>query len=181
LQALADAWSLTGATFMACPLPGEGALQNWLDVAGYLIKPVTRERLWDVLRPLGERVDRILVVDDDRDFARLVTRMLDHPVRRYQVYTADSGRRALDLLQAQAFDLVFLDMVLPDMDGEEVIAQMRAQSRLAAIPIVVVSGQDETMLKAPAAGPLLLAHSDGLAPAELLRWLQTWLHAQPGR
>ena len=42
-----------------------------------------------MLRPLGEQVDRILVVDDDRDFARLVTRMLDHPVRRYQVYTAD--------------------------------------------------------------------------------------------
>jgi signal transduction histidine kinase/CheY-like chemotaxis protein len=178
LQALADAWSLSRTTFMACPLPGEGVLQNWLNVAGYLIKPVTRERLWDVLRPLGEQVDRILVVDDDRDFARLVTRMLDHPVRRYQVYTADSGRRALDLLQAQAFDLIFLDMVLPDMDGEQVIAEVRAHPEWVAIPIVVMSGQDETMMKASAAGPLLLARSNGLAPAELLRWLQSWLADQ---
>jgi signal transduction histidine kinase/CheY-like chemotaxis protein len=178
LQSLADAWALTGATFMACPLPGEGALQNWLDVAGYLIKPVTRERLWDALRPLGEGVDRILVVDDDRDFARLVTRMLDHPVRRYQVYTADSGRRALDLLAAHPFDLILLDMALPDMDGEQIIAAVRADPGRAALPIVVVSGQDETMLKSPAAGPLLLAHSDGLAPAELLRWLRAWLNAR---
>lgn len=178
LQSLADAWSLSRTTFMACPLPGEGVLQNWLNVSGYLIKPVTRERLWDVLRPLGQQVDRILVVDDDRDFARLVTRLLDHPVRRYQVYTADSGRRALDLLQAQAFDLIFLDMVLPDMDGEQVIAEIRAHPEWKGIPIVVVSGQDETMLKATAAGPLLLARSNGPAPAELLRWLQSWLEDQ---
>jgi signal transduction histidine kinase len=181
LQALADTWALSRTTFMACALPGEGILQHWLDVSGYLVKPVTRERLWDVLRPLGEHVDRILVVDDDRDFARLVTRMLDHPVRRYQVYTADSGRRALDLMQAQAFDLILLDMVLPDMDGEQVISEVRARPAWRAIPIVVVSGEDETMLKPPAAGPLLLSRSNGLAPAELLRWIRSWLEDQKDR
>ena len=41
LQSLADTWSLSRTTFMACPLPGEGMLRNWLDVSGYLIKPVT--------------------------------------------------------------------------------------------------------------------------------------------
>lgn len=175
LQSLADAWALTDTLFIACPLPGEGALQDRLDVAGYLIKPVTRERLWDVLRPLGEGVDRILVVDDDRDFGRLMARLLDHPVRRYQVHTADNGQRALELLRAQPFDLVFLDMVLPDMEGEEVLTQIRSEPGLATIPVVVVSGQDETMVKALAARPLLIAHSNGLAWAELLRWLQTWL------
>jgi len=177
LQQLASEWSLGRTTFMACPLPGEGVLQNWLHVAGYLIKPVTRERLWDMLRPLGEQVDRILVVDDDRDFARLVTRMLDHPLRRYQVYTADGGRRALDLLQTQSFDLILLDMILPDMDGAQIIEEVRAHPELATIPIIVVSGQDETMLRATTVGPLLLARSNGLAPAELLRWLHAWLAA----
>ena len=178
LQQLASEWSLVRTTFMACALPGEGVLQDWLNVAGYLIKPVTRERLWDTLRPLGEQVDRILVVDDDRDFARLVTRMLDHPMRRYQVYIADTGRRALDLLQTQPFDLILLDMVLPDIDGVQVIEEIRLHPEWAAIPIVVVSGQDETMMKATAAGPLMLARSNGLAPAELLRWLHAWLDAQ---
>jgi signal transduction histidine kinase/CheY-like chemotaxis protein len=178
LQALADEWALPRTAFIACPLPGEGVLQRSLSVAGYLIKPVTREQLWDTLRPLGEEIDRILVVDDDRDFARLVTRMLDHPVRRYQVHTADSGRRALDVLRTQSIDLILLDMVLPDMEGAQVIHAVRARPEWAEIPIVVVSGQDETMVKAMTTGPLLLARSNGLTPAELLRWLQSWLRVE---
>ncbi len=66
-------------------------------VDDYLIKPVTREGLWDTLRRFGVSFRRVLVVDDDPDFVRMIERMLDTPLKHYQIDRAFTGREADDL------------------------------------------------------------------------------------
>jgi len=60
---------------------------------------------------------RVLVVDDDGDFVRLMSRMLANPVRRYQVMGARSYQEALNALQESRPDLILLDLMLPDKSG----------------------------------------------------------------
>jgi two-component system, OmpR family, KDP operon response regulator KdpE len=81
---------------------------------------------------------RILVVDDDRQIARAVRTNLQ--VRGYEVMTAANGETALDVLRADAVDLVLLDLSLPGMDGHEVIGRVRAWSD---VPIVVLSVREQ--------------------------------------
>jgi signal transduction histidine kinase/CheY-like chemotaxis protein len=172
LQTLAQTWSLPHTWFLAAALPGESSLKERLDVEGYLIKPISQQEVQDVLRPFGEKVDRILLVDDDRDFLRLMSRLLDNPLRRYQVFTATSGHKALALLAHQAPDVILLDLVMPDMDGLEVLRQIRTNPAWRNIPVIIVTAQEEINTIKPVVGPLLIAKAGGLASGELVRWVQ---------
>ncbi|MFP3897450.1 MAG: ATP-binding protein, partial [Anaerolineales bacterium] len=68
LRNIARRWDLPHVPFIACPLPSEESWRQQLAVDGYLVKPVERDELWSVLRRFGKGLDRILVVDDDKDF-----------------------------------------------------------------------------------------------------------------
>ena len=139
----------------------------------FLVKPVSRQSLWDVLRRFEEGVDRVLVVDDDRDFVLLMGRMLeDSPVRRYQVISAYGGQEALDMVRRHRPDLVLLDLVLPDMHGFQVIERIRSTPAWQRLPIVVVSGHDETDNHEALRGAMMVAKADGLTPGEVLQWVQ---------
>jgi signal transduction histidine kinase/CheY-like chemotaxis protein len=180
-QALAASWGLGPSPLMVCPLPGERSLAQQLDVNGYLVKPVTRQGLWDVLRQFGEKVDRILVVDDDEEFVQLMGRMLDNPVRRYQVSTAATGQEALAMMRRRRPDLVLLDVRLPDLSGPEIIRRMRERPEWRAIPIVMVSAQDEPETTAdglshqPSA--LTIVRATAWQSAEVVRWIQEMVDA----
>ena len=78
----------------------------------------------------------VLVVDDEPQLLRALRITLT--ARGYDVYTAASGRRALAEATTRRPDLVILDLGLPDIEGAEVINQLRAQS---AVPIIVLSGR----------------------------------------
>jgi signal transduction histidine kinase/CheY-like chemotaxis protein len=174
LEELAQGWGLPRMPFIACPLPGEDPLRQQLAVNGYLIKPVSRQGLWDVLRRFEEGVDKVLIVDDDQDFVLLMSRMLeDSPVRRYQVISAYGGQEALDMVRQHQPDLVLLDLVLPDMDGCRVIERMRSTPTWQHIPIIVVSGQDEIDSHEALSGAVMVAKADGLMPGEVVRWVQS--------
>lgn len=80
----------------------------------------------------------ILVVDDHDYIRHLLTRMLNS--QGYRTHVAAGGREALDLLARQSFDLVLLDLVMPDMSGIEVLQQLRQQNIIYHTPVVVVSG-----------------------------------------
>jgi two-component system cell cycle response regulator len=83
----------------------------------------------------------ILVVDDD-----LLNRILLSTNLREDGYTvelAENGRQALEMLGAQPFDVVLLDLLMPEMDGYQVLEQMKANSTWRNIPVIVVSSLDE--------------------------------------
>jgi CheY-like chemotaxis protein len=174
LEEIAHTWGLR-VPFITCPLPGEGPLRQRLAVDGYLIKPISHQGLWDVLRQFGEEVNRVLVVDDDRDFVRLLSRMLDSPVRRYQVFSAYSGREALDMVRLHHPDLILLDLMLPDMDGTQVIRRLRSSERGRDIPIVIISAQDELDHMEALSGSMVITKAEGVMPGEILQWVQAVL------
>jgi adenylate cyclase len=104
------------------------------------------ESVLSKLRPLelGAGDDRqgvLLVVDDNPLNRDLLSRQLAR--RGYEVATADSGAAALQLLEEQSFDLVLLDILMPGIDGVEVLRRIRAQPRLAAMPVMMTSSLDE--------------------------------------
>jgi signal transduction histidine kinase/CheY-like chemotaxis protein len=176
LTDLARAWGMPGIPFMSCQLPGEDSLRARLGVQGYLVKPVERQNLWDVLRQFGQNVDTVLVIDDDDEFVQLVERMLDSPVRRYRVVSAYSGQEGLALMRRRRPDLVLLDMQLPDLPGEQVIKQMRAVPEWQGVPIVIVSGQDQPDVAGAPAGAITIARATGLTPSEVVQWVQNMVN-----
>ena len=86
-------------------------------------------------------MDRILVVDDDRDIVRLVRSYLEKA--GYQVLTAYDGESALRLLRSEKPQLLILDLMLPDRDGWDVARLVRADSTIAATPIIMLTARVE--------------------------------------
>jgi adenylate cyclase len=84
----------------------------------------------------------VLVVDDSRMNRMTLVRLLER--LGHETTEATDGREALDALTAGTpVDLVLLDLVMPELDGFETLATMKADPRLAAIPVIVVSGLDD--------------------------------------
>ena len=89
-----------------------------------------------------EKSARILLVDDEQSIQTL----LSYPLRKdgYEVVRAADGREALDRFAEQAFDLVVLDVMLPQLDGLEVCRRLRARS---AVPIIMLTAKSEEIDK----------------------------------
>ncbi|MCA1334277.1 response regulator transcription factor CtrA [Pseudooceanicola marinus] len=86
---------------------------------------------------------RVLLVEDDPTTSKSIELMLTHA--NLNVYTTDLGEEGIDLAKLYDYDLILLDLGLPDMNGHEVLRQLR----LARIetPILILSGADDTESK----------------------------------
>ncbi len=86
---------------------------------------------------------RVLLVEDDPATSKSIEMMLGHA--NLNVYTTDMGEEGIDLAKLYDYDLILLDLGLPDMNGHEVLRQLR----LARIetPILILSGDDATESK----------------------------------
>jgi two-component system sensor histidine kinase ChiS len=113
-------------------------------------------------------VGRILLVDDDPDVLQLWTRMLHIGDDRLDILTAANGEEALALLHAERPDLVLLDVIMPDMDGWQLLAIKEQDQAIRDIPVILVSAQDPVDQPLGSEG-LLLAMGDGLPLAKVLR------------
>jgi DNA-binding NtrC family response regulator len=89
---------------------------------------------------------RLLVVDDNEDNRYALTRQLAR-AGYTNVVAAQGGREALALIQTQRFDLVLLDVVMPDLDGFDVCERLRADDATRDIPVVFLSALDDTLDK----------------------------------
>lgn len=84
---------------------------------------------------------RVLTVDDEKMNSKIITHIMkDEP--RYEIVAAESGKEALKLLEEQSFDLILLDVMMPEMDGMETLRQIRAQQNHT--PVVLMTG-DKTL------------------------------------
>lgn len=84
---------------------------------------------------------RILVVDDNPDNRELLQRRLSRV--GHDVATAADGGAALTRMEQDAFDLVLLDLVMPVLDGTEVLRRLKEDEHLRHVPVIVISGMDE--------------------------------------
>lgn len=87
------------------------------------------------------RSGALLIVDDSESNRILLSRTLKR--QGYQVTTAEEGRQALDLLHSRQFDAVLLDIVMPEIDGYEVLTQMKRDKNLRHIPVIMISALDD--------------------------------------
>lgn len=90
-----------------------------------------------VAEPLAARAT-VLVVDDNSDLRHYITRLLS-PF--YQVQTAQDGRQALAQIQAQVPDLVLSDVMMPQIDGFELLQQLRSHPTTEQLPIILLSAR----------------------------------------
>jgi adenylate cyclase len=86
---------------------------------------------------MAERGTRLLVADDNKVNRLLLARNLT--LQGHQVETAENGRVALDMLRSGRYDLLLLDMEMPEMNGFQVMEQLAADPALRDIPVIVTS------------------------------------------
>lgn len=84
---------------------------------------------------------RLLVVDDNKVNRLLLGRNLEQ--QGHTIEMAENGRQALEMMQANSFDLVLLDIEMPEMDGYQVLEKATADLKLRDIPIIITSALEE--------------------------------------
>jgi class 3 adenylate cyclase len=83
----------------------------------------------------------LLVVDDNETNRDVLSRRLER--EGYQVSSAENGRHALRMVRETSFDLVLLDIMMPEIDGYQVLSEMKADPALRDIPVIMISALDE--------------------------------------
>jgi CheY-like chemotaxis protein len=152
-----------------------------LGVSDYLMKPVGREQLLHSLQRCCPRSAqrRVLIVEDDASTRELMRTILEK--NRCTVVEAEHGLAGLKRLAEARPDIILLDIIMPEMDGFEFIARVRAEPRYRDIPIVVVTAkalaaEERAQLnshmqgfvqKGDADGTTLLAAIDRLLPRRI--------------
>ena len=111
-----------------------------LGAADYMVKPVDRERLTAILRQITDRVGDLLLVEDDEDTRVMMAEALAR--EGWKVIEAEHGRAALARLAERGADVIVLDLMMPEMDGFEFIAELRRRREWRDIPILVVTARD---------------------------------------
>jgi signal transduction histidine kinase/DNA-binding response OmpR family regulator len=115
-----------------------------LGAADYLTKPVDRDRLVAILQkyPREDPSRPVLVVEDDAATREMLRRMLDK--EGWRMTEAEHGRVALERIAAHRPALILLDLMMPEMDGFQFVAEVRKQEAWRSIPIIVVTAKDLT-------------------------------------
>jgi signal transduction histidine kinase/CheY-like chemotaxis protein len=123
--------SLSGAPVLMMSMSSDRAQGVMVEVDDYLLKPVDRAQLLGAVDWLGVS-GRVLVVGADADGRRLVQRALE--TKGLQTAEARHGAEALELLDRVEVGLVVLDLLMPEMDGFELVQRLRGHPRHHAIP-----------------------------------------------
>jgi CheY-like chemotaxis protein len=156
-----------GTPVIVCAMPGPAQGAAEMGIQGYLVKPLSMERLLDTLDRLHLRGMTVLVVDDEDDARQLVRRMLHAAKRGYRVITAADGQEALAQAREQRPDVILLDLTMPGMDGWRFLEAHRSDPALKEIPVVVVSAHDASDEPLVSSG-LVLTREGGLSARQLL-------------
>jgi len=81
---------------------------------------------------------RILLVEDEKQAVIIIVKLLKS--RDYEVTTAYTGKEALEHLQEEKFDVAIIDLILPDMNGNDICAMIRCDKRLKNLPVIISTG-----------------------------------------
>lgn len=120
---------------------------NWgqdIEVPKDLGQGKPREGILAALRRVTEdKFPRVLIVDDNADARRLFTRILQSQ-GNYTIFQAENGLKAIELTKTEPPDLIILDLMMPEMDGFEVIDKLKENPSTVEIPIIIVTAKDLT-------------------------------------
>jgi CheY-like chemotaxis protein len=114
-----------------------------LGAAAVMQSPVSRQELYDTLVELGlspvsgDRTIRVLAVDDDPKSVELIAVRMR--AMASEVLRAYGGREAIEIARRELPDLIVLDLVMPEVDGFDVVEALNADPATACIPVVVLT------------------------------------------
>jgi CheY-like chemotaxis protein len=163
------------------PLPGTRLLAQQLGAAEVLEKPVLQNDLLEAVERICPQAEEILVVDDDAEITELFQRMLGPRCGVDGCRVANSGREALDKIRQRRPDLLILDLVMPDLDGYQILEELRGQADTAAIPVLVVSGTVGDIYEARIEAPVCIQRVGGLQLGEAIQAMEAAVNAlSPG-
>jgi CheY-like chemotaxis protein len=135
-----------------------------------LHKPIAAEQLEAELHRLGTSRD-VLIIDDDRGFVQLVERMLQAADGGYRPRRAYGGEEGLEAMRQNRPEVVLLDLIMPGMDGFQVLAEMRQDPALAGVPVVLLTATNPKQ-EGLSENRIIIGRSDGLRITEVLRCLE---------
>ncbi len=142
-----------------------------LGAAGYLTKPIDREQLIGLLQPFRAsiRPTSVLLVEDDSAQRELIRSVLEP--QHWAVTEADNGRVALDCLGLNIPDVILLDLMMPEMDGFQLITALRDRPEWRRIPVIVITALDLTAAdhKRLNSGVEAILLKNSFDPAQLVR------------
>lgn len=120
--------------------------ENWVLRNGHRSAPAIAES-----ESQAAAKPRILVVDDNSDMREHIARILGED---YEIWTAEDGEQALELVSRRQPDLVLTDVMMPKMDGFELLRSLRASADAGTIPVIFVSARagEETQVEGLEAG-----------------------------
>jgi PAS domain S-box-containing protein len=144
LAALRDDPELAHIPVIMLTMANQRDLGLALGVDGYLRKPVDSAALAALLARQCKATDRctVLVVEDDPNARDLVVRMLTS--RGWRVDQAEHGLAALERLEVSPPDVLLVDLMMPVMDGFELVAAVRADERWRDLPVIVLTAKEIT-------------------------------------
>lgn len=102
-----------------------------------------QEGLLAALDRLDDRVQSVAIIEDEPDARLLLRRILNYR-RKYIIHEAPDGMTGIQMIRAQKPDLVLLDLMMPGMDGFEVLDTMKSDDKLRYIPVIVITAKDLT-------------------------------------
>ncbi|HEX9615342.1 MAG TPA: response regulator, partial [Bacteroidota bacterium] len=106
-------------------------------------KPVdSRQLLQRVQSVVKSRDEYVLVVDDNKEYTNAMKKLLE--LEGFDVKVANSGEQAIETLKKGTPAVIFLDMVMPGMDGFQVVRRLQGNDAWRKIPVVILSGKDLT-------------------------------------
>lgn len=158
-----------------CPLPSMHLMGLMMGATDYLPKPVSRQDLAAALSRLPNWPVNALVVDDDPHIVRLIARMLRSIVPSLQVMEAYRGDDALAAARATSPDVIFLDLVMPGLDGYRLLELLREDTALAETPVVIVSVRSTEQETQPLPGEMWVGRAAGMTLTEMLHLLDAVL------
>jgi signal transduction histidine kinase/CheY-like chemotaxis protein len=115
-----------------------------LGAVDYLTKPIERDKLVAIMGRFRSAVGptRVLVVEDDAVQRERIRSWLEP--QQWLVTDAENGRVALDQLEASSPDVILLDLMMPEMDGFQLVAEMQRDPAWRHIPVIVITARDLT-------------------------------------
>jgi adenylate cyclase len=140
LQALKQDADLRGIPVIMMTISDEKQKGITLGASGYLTKPVDRTQLAQLLYRFKTAVPRALVVEDNLTDSEMMRRLLVG--EGWEVMVASNGREALERLKSEHPNLILLDLMMPEMDGFEFLAEFRKSAKFASTPVIVVTAAD---------------------------------------
>lgn len=115
-----------------------------LGATDYLLKPINREHLANVLEKycLDSDSKSILIVEDDANLRELLRRQLEK--ENWRVIEAENGHQGLRAIAKEIPQLIISDLMMPEMDGFELIHQLRQQEQYCSIPVIILTAKELT-------------------------------------